>query len=247
VLYEYQATRESDHPKRFLRGFRGYLCVDGYQGYEGLDGVTLVGCWAHARRKFTDALAVLPKGKRTDPTSLANVAIKYIGDLFAIEQYLQDLTDEERKAARQARSRPVVDEFKVWLDSLSGKVLPKSLLGTAVGYARNQWDKLVVFLTDGNLELDNNRSERSIKPFVIGRKNWLFANTPRGARSSALIYSLVETAKENGLDPYAYLKYVFERLPMLDRGGDKAAIDELLPWSRPVQAALNPQRSLTIS
>jgi transposase len=246
VLYEYQATRESDHPRKFLRGFRGYLSVDGYGGYEGLDGVKLVGCWAHARRKFVEALAVLPKGKRTDPTSLAGVAIRYIDRLFEIERDLHEMTDDERKAAREARSRPVVDEFRGWLDALSGKVLPKSLLGAAVGYARNQWDKLVVFLTDGSLELDNNRSERSIKPFVIGRKNWLFANTPRGARSSATIYSIVETAKENGLDPYAYLKYLFERLPMLDKD-DHAAIDDLLPWSIPVQAELSPQRSLPIS
>jgi transposase len=246
VLYEYQATRGGEHPRRFLEGFGGHLHVDGYVGYEGMKGVTLVGCWAHVRRKFVDALKVLPKGKRTSPDSLANVALKYIDVLFEIERDMRDATDEERRVGRDQRSRPVVGEFKVWLDSISSTVLPKSLLGTAIGYAKNQWPKLVVFLSDGRLELDNNRSERSIRPFVMGRKNWLFANTPRGARASAVIYSIVETAKENGLDPYGYLQHVFERLPGVDPR-NQSEVDDLMPWSRPIQAALDPQRPIPIT
>ena len=130
-----------------------------------------------------------------------------------------------------------MDEFKRWLESASSKVLPKSLLGQAVTYCRNQWPKPVVFLEDGRLEISNNAAERSIKPFVIGRKNWLFANTPRGVRTSALVYSLVETAKENALDPRAYLQYLLQRLPAID-SSDTKAIDSLLPWSESVKSTL---------
>ncbi|SFV02306.1 IS66 family transposase, partial [Alicyclobacillus macrosporangiidus] len=163
------------------------------------------------------------------PTA-ARIGLEYCNRLFKIERGLKDETPEERRAQRQRLSRPVLDEFLAWLEEQSGQVVPKSALGKAVSYCLNQWPKLVVFLEDGHLELDNNRSERSIKPFVIGRKNFLFANTPQGARASAIAYSLVETAKENGLDPYLYLEYLFEWLPNI-RTDDRAAMDELLPWS----------------
>jgi transposase len=237
VLYEYQPSRHSDHPHRFLAGFRGHLHVDGYIGYGGMSGVILVGCWAHARRYFVDAQRVLPKEQRENPERLANVALKYIKDLFDIEEDLRYATPEERKAGRELRSKPIVDEFKVWLDAQTTTGLPKSVLGKAIGYCLGQWTKLLVYLTDGRLEISNNRAERAIKPFVIGRKNWLFANTPKGARTSAVIYSMVETAKENGLNPSAYLEYVLGRLREIDPN-DKTAIDELLPWSDEIQSAL---------
>ena len=240
VCYEYQPSRDGEHPRRFLNGFAGHLHADGYAGYNDMPNVTLVGCWAHARRKFTDAAKVLPKSQRNDPSQMVNVALRHINRLFEIERALRDASADERKAARNERSRPVVDQFKVWLDSASSKVLPKSALGEAVNYCRNQWPKLAVFLDDGRLELDNNRAERSIKPFVIGRKNWLFANTPRGARTSAVIYSIVETAKENGLNPCAYLKYLLERLPGISRD-NKDDLDSLLPWSEPIRSALRHQ------
>ena len=131
---------------------------------------------------------------------------------------------------RQEHSSPLVDDFYAWLNYQRPRVLPKSAFGLALTYCLNQWDKLKAFLQDGRLELDNNRAERSIKPFVIGRKNFLFSNTPRGAKASATIYSVVETAKENGLNPFVYLKYLFEKLPNLDIQ-DQNAVDELLPWS----------------
>jgi transposase len=248
VCYEYQPTRECEHARRFLTGFAGHLHADGYAGYNDLPDVTLVGCWAHARRKFTDAAKVLPKpvlsgaegSRRNDPSHMVNIALRHINKLFEIEGTIRDASADERKAARYGRSRPVVEEFKRWLDSAASKVLPKSALGEALTYCRNQWPKLIVFLEDGRLELDNNRAERSIKPFVIGRKNWLFANTARGARVSAVVYSIVETAKENGLDPCAYLKYLFDRLPGIPR--DNAdALDSLLPWSEPIRSALQRQ------
>jgi transposase len=235
VLFEYQPTRAGQHPRTFLKGFGGFLQVDGYQGYDGLPGVTLVGCWAHARRKFLDAINVLPAKERKQGGTASHVGLDYCHQLFDIERDLKDVSPEERFAARNQRSQAVLTKLRVWLDVVCVQALPKSKLGEAVGYCLNQWTKLTGFLLDGRLELDNNRSERSIKPFVIGRKNWLFANTPQGARSSATIYSLVETAKENGLNPQAYLTYLFEQLPQLNLK-DTKALDALLPWSAEVQA-----------
>jgi transposase len=238
VLYEYQPTREGDHAKRFLAGFAGALHVDGYAGYHKIPGVVIVGCMAHSRRKFVDAQKILPEAERNRPDHLTNIALGYINDLFKIEEDLANVTPAERKAARELRSKPILDVFKAWLDVQIMRVLPKSALGKAMAYTLGQWSNLIVYLTDGRLEISNNRAERSIKPFVIGRKNWLFANTPRGARTSAIIYSIVETAKENGLNPYAYLEYALEHLRKIDPA-DKSAIDALIPWNASVQAALS--------
>ncbi len=228
VLYEYQPTRAKEHPKQFLQGFKGYLQVDGYSGYHDLPDVQLVGCWAHARRKFNEAIKALTKAEQKQ--TVAHTGLAYCNQLFYIERGLRDATPEERHARRQEQSRPVLDAFSVWLEQQKGQILPKSALGKAVTYALNQWSKLVVFMEDGNLELDNNRAERSIKPFVIGRKNFLFSNTPRGAKASAITYSLVETAKENGLHPRRYLEYLLEQLPNI-RTEDRIAFEDLLPWS----------------
>ncbi|MDI6814443.1 MAG: IS66 family transposase, partial [Desulfitobacteriaceae bacterium] len=229
ILYDYQTSRASKHPARFLNEFKGYLHVDGYAGYDGLSNIRLVGCWAHARRKFDEALKAMPAGAKAAPTA-AREGLEFCNKLFAIERELHNVTSEERYEGRLAKSRPVVDAFSAWLKYQTPRVLPKSALGQAIQYCRNQWDKLTAFLLDGRLELDNNRSERSIKPFVIGRKNWLFANTPRGAKASATIYSVVETAKENGLNPFAYLVYLFEQLPNANLH-DSRVVDSFLPWS----------------
>jgi len=236
VLYDYRPTRGGEHPQRFLRGFRGYLQVDGYSGYHDLENVTLVGCWAHARRKYTDALKSLPAAQRDGP-SLVREGLDFCNRLFAIERDLREATPEDRQRARQARSRPVLAQFLWWLRTNRHIVLPKSALGQAVTYCLNQWTPLTNFLRDGRLEIDNNRAERSIKPFVIGRKNFLFANTPRGAQASATVYSIVETAKENGLNPRAYLQYLFEQLPNRDLA-DPATWEDLLPWSPALPASL---------
>jgi len=226
VLFDYQTTRAGKHAKNFLAGFKGYLQSDGYSGYEVIPDVTLVGCMSHARGKFDEALKILPKDKRLNP-GVALEGLTYCNKLFAVERELKDASPEERYKVRLERSRPILDEFAQWLHRQSSQVLPKTLLGQAVKYCQNQWSKLEAFLLDGHLEIDNNRSERSIKPFVLGRKGWLFSNTPKGARASAVIYSIVETAKENNLIPYQYLNYLFQRLPNM---GD-ADLDEVLPWS----------------
>jgi len=229
VLYDYQTTRASKHPISFLLGFKGYIHTDGYSGYNQLPGVTLVHCWAHARRKFMEALKALPPEHKDKPVA-ASVGLEYCNRLFAIERQLKDVADEERYAKRLELSKPLLDEFHNWLKRQRQLALPKSAFGQAITYCLNQWDDLNNFLLDGRLEIDNNRAERSIKPFVIGRKNWLFANTPRGARASVIIYSIIETAKVNNLKPFNYLMYLFEQLPNVDTK-DQAVIDRLLPWS----------------
>src|SRR5690606_30493547 len=148
-----------------------------------------------------------------------------------VERRWKDATPEERYAARLAESQPILDRFAAWLEAQRGRVLPKGLLGTAITYCTNQWVKLTVFLQDGRLEIDNNRSERSIKPTVIGRKNFLFSNTPRGAKASAILYSIVETAKANGLKPEMYVQHLFEQLPQLTDLKNRTALGKLAPWS----------------
>lgn len=230
VLYDYRPSRGGEHPRNYLTGFSGYLHVDGYPGYHKVKGVTLVGCWAHARRKYDEALKAMPPSRDKTGTA-AEQGLQFCNQLFAIERELKEKTPEERHSIRQEKSRPVVDAYLVWLKQQRSRTLPKSKLGEAMTYSWNQWEKLTAFLNDGRLEIDNNRSERSIKPFVIGRKNWLFANTPRGAKASATIYSVIETAKENGLNPFKYLVYVFEQLPQLTDPKDYEALDKLMPWS----------------
>jgi len=229
VLYEYQTTRASKHPERFLSGFKGYLQTDGYSGYDQLTGIIPVGCWAHARRKFTEALKALPPEQKDKPVA-ASIGLDYCNRLFAIEQQLKYMSNQERYEKRLEHAEPILDEFHAWLKRQKQHVLPKSAFGQAITYCLNQWDELNHYLLDGRLEIDNNRAERSIKPFVIGRKNFLFSNTPRGAIGSAIIYSIIETAKENNLKPYNYLVYLFEQLPNVDTR-DKNVLDSLMPWS----------------
>lgn len=230
VLYDYKPSRGGEHPRNFLAGYRGYLHVDGYSGYHKVTGVTLVGCWAHARRKFDEALKALPASSDKSATT-AQQGLAFCNQLFAIERSLAEATAEERLTVRQEQSLPILDAYLVWLKQQRSRTLPKSKLGEAITYSLNQWDKLTAFLKDGRLEIDNNRSERAIKPFVIGRKNWLFANTPRGAKASATIYSVIETAKENGLNPFKYLQYLFQEMPQISDPNDPEALDRLLPWS----------------
>lgn len=229
ILYDYQTTRAAKHPERFLAGFKGYLQTDGYSGYRKLANVTLAGCWSHARRKFTEALQVLPPDQKDKPVA-SRVGLDYCRKLFAIERSLGDLSYEERYAKRMELSRPLLNEFHAWLKRQRQHTLPKSAFGQAITYCLNQWDVLNTFLLDGRLEINNNSAERSVKNFVIGRKNFLFSNTPKGAVGSAIMYSIVETAKANNLKPYDYLQYLFEQLPNIDTS-DEAAIDNLLPWS----------------
>jgi len=232
VLYEYQPSRARKHPAEFLKDFKGYLHTDGYDAYHsGLpSGIIVVGCWAHCRRKFDEALKSIPDADRIGSMALHG---KNLCDrLFALEREYADLpTDDNYKARYEARlkqSKPVIDEFFEWVKKTAAKTLSETALGKALKYALGQKAWLERVLLDGRLELSNNRAERSIKPFVIGRKNWLFSNTPKGANTSAILYSLIETAKENDVNPYEYLTSVFRLAPNLP---DDKSIDNLLPWN----------------
>lgn len=226
VLFDYDPSRGGAVPKRLLAGFAGVLLTDGYEGYAQSVreyGLTHAGCWAHARRKFVEAQKLQPRGK----AGRADKALTLIGRLYRIEREARALADRERLALRQAQSRPVIDKLQAWLESALTQIPPKGAIGRALHYLHGQWPKLIRFLEDGGIPLDNNPAENAIRPFVIGRKNWLFSHTPNGAQASAALYSLIETAKANGLEPYAYLLEVFTRLPAAKTEEDLQA---LLPW-----------------
>jgi len=224
VIYEYKETRNQEHPKEFLKDFKGYLHTDGYQVYHNLPpDITVVGCFAHCRRYWEKLYETVPASKRNG--SNAERGLVYINLLFAFEDEYLGLTPEERYKKRLEYSKPVSDEFFGWVATLTA--LPKSLFGDAIHYALSQREYLENVYLDGRLELSNNRAERSIKPFVQGRKQWLFANTPNGAEASSIIYSIIETAKENNLHPFHYIKYLLEVLPTAKTGD----LESMMPWS----------------
>lgn len=228
VLYDYQPNRKSENPEKFLRDFKGYLHADGYNGYHRLpDNITVVGCWAHARRKFDELLQTISKDKRDSSDAAKGIA--YCDKLFLFEKQLALLSPEDRLRERERLSKPLMDEFYSWLASL--REPPKSLMGKAIYYAESQRKYLERYLLDGRLEISNNRAERTIRPFVMGRKNWLFSNTPNGARASAVYYSLIISAKENGLNPFEYLTWIFTNAPNLGRPGYITKTEEFLPGS----------------
>ena len=218
LRYQYHPTRAGSVPLTYLAGFRGFVQTDGYNGYDALGrkpGIVMVGCWAHARRKFHDVLQAA--GTQLAKKQLAaEQALEFIGRLYRIEKEarLKELSVPEHHEFRQQQASPVLDEFKSWLEEKSPLTPPGGLLGKAIGYALNQWPRLITYLQDSRLRPDNNLVENAIRPFVVGRKNWLFSGHPRGAEASAFLYSLIETAKANGLKPYAYLRHLFDQLPL---------------------------------
>jgi len=230
AILEYQPDRKSARPEAFLKEFSGYLHADGYAGYHNLpDRIVVVGCWSHARRKFEDAITALPKNERDG--SLAHKGRHYCDKLFLIERQLAKCSPEERYIRRQELAAPVIANFYAWLESLNYST--KTVLGKAVHYALEQRKYLQNYLLDGRLELSNNRAERTFKPFVIDRKNFLFCNTQSGAEASAVTFSIIATAIENGLNPFAYLTYIFKNAPNWDIQNDPEALDRLMPWNAP--------------
>jgi hypothetical protein len=224
-IYDYKMTREQKHPRAFLKDFNGFLHTDGYQVYHSLPPcITIVGCWAHVRRKFEDLLKKTPKAKRKG--SNAEKGVAYINALFRIELETANLSPEERLKKRLEKGKPISDAFFAWAKSLGA--LPKTPLGEAVNYSLSQRTYLENIFLDGRTEISNNRCERAVKSFVMGRKAWLFSNTPSGAAASSVMYSIMETAKENGLHPFRYIEFLLETLP----SAKSSDLESLLPWSQ---------------
>lgn len=223
VIYDYQPSRAAACPKEYLKGYGGYLQVDGYAAYDSL-GIKLAACMAHVRRKFVDAQKVQPKGK----VGRADWAVAHIQKLYRLEAQLAGKAPEEKLAQRHVYAVPLLTELKAWLDKSVQQVTPKNTLGMAVAYSLNQWKKLTTYTEHGQLSIDNNRAERAIKPFVIGRKNWLFSNTANGAKASAALYSIIETAKANGLNPERYVAYLLAEIP---RRNVSDTLEDLMPWT----------------
>lgn len=229
MYFHYAPTRSGSVAKDIVGNFQGWVQTDGYVGYDALaanPGVRLQGCMGHLRRKFVDVLKAAGRKKPKPGGGLADIVLEKIGQLYAIEKRAKELKlDPERiKTLRQAEAKPVLEEIKKLLDTRAGTTPPQSLLGKAIAYARNQWSRIVLYIEDGRLRPDNNLVENAIRPFAVGRKNWLFSGSPRGAKASAAIYSLIETVKANGLEPYRYLRFLFEKLPTASTDAKRRAL-----------------------
>ena len=238
VLYEYQQTRNASHPREFLKGYDGICVTDGYQVYhtleKELEELTIAGCWVHCRRRFDEALKLVPKSCQKE--SNAFLLMKQIQAIYREEGKLKDLSSDERLKQRQAVIKPLVDAFFAYLKTIN--VSKKDKFGDAVGYALNQEKYLRVFLTDGDVPIDNNASERAIRGFCIGKKNWQMIDTIHGSKSSAIIYSIVETAKANNLKPFDYVQHLLEEIPKHMNDKDCSFLEDLLPWSGKLPAGI---------
>jgi len=227
IIYEYHPTRVAQNAINFLEGYRGFLQTDGYEGYNTavreLPGVTHVGCFAHARRKFFEA------SKATKKPQSAEEGIKHIRKLYEIEDRLrkENMSEKDFLVERKKQAEPALSAFHTWLNKRANEMLPSGLLGEAIAYTLRQWNKLVAYLESPYLTPDNNACENAIRPFVLGRKNWLFNKSPKGAESSCGIYSLIETAKQNNIEPLKYLRTLFEKAPFASSIEDW---EKLLPW-----------------
>ena len=233
VLYEYQKTRNASHPREFLKDFNGVCVTDGYQVYHTIEGeredLRIAGCWSHARRRFDEAVKALPKQKQKD--SRAYLALTMIQAIYREEKQLKDLPAGERKDRRQLSVKPMVEAYFTWVRENLPKVPPKSKTWEGFHYSLNQEKYLKVFLDDGEVPMDNNAAEQSIRGFCIGKKNWVMIDTIAGAKASAIIYSIAETAKANNLKPYDYFEYLLTEIPKHLDDTDRSFLDDLLPWS----------------
>ena len=233
VLYEYQRTRNASHPREFLKNFSGICVTDGYQVYHTVENeredLKIAGCWSHARRRFDEAVKALPKSKQKD--SRAYLALTMIQAIYREEKQLKELPAQERRNRRQLSVRPLVEAYFAWVRENLPKVPQKSKTWEGFNYSLNQEKYLKVFLEDGEVPMDNNAAEQSIRGFCIGKKNWVMIDTVAGAKSSAIVYSIAETAKANSLKPYDYFEYLLTEIPKHLDDTDRSFLDDLLPWS----------------
>ncbi len=247
IIYDYQKTRSGSCPKKFLEGFEGVLQTDGYSGYNQVDKINRLYCLAHIRRKFHEIVITLDKEMLK--TSRAVIGFNYCEQLYAIEQEIRELYQsdkdyfQKRKEIRIQRTAPVLKAFKEYLEKEIPDALPQSPLGKALLYTQKLLSSFDLILKDGRLEIDNNGAERAIKPFVIGRKNWLFSNTKKGATSSALLYSIIETAKANGLIVEKYLIYLMDVVCKRDELEDQEELLNHMPWSKQLPEYLKVQKA----
>ena len=228
-IFEYQPDRSGKRPESFLKGFEGALVTDGYTGYNQVAKVTHCGCWAHARRKWREAM---PEGA-TVKTSKAAVGFQYCNKLFAEERKCAPYQPKYRQEYRQNRELPILEEYYAWLNTVHPE--KGSKLEEAVRYSLNQKQRLMAYLDNGEVPISNNLAENAIRPFTLGRKNWLFCDTPKGAEASAIVYSLVESAKANGIEPFAYLQHVLVQLPYLGKSHSHEELESLMPWAPYIQ------------
>lgn len=233
-VYEYQPGRSGSYAEALLKDFHGVLETDGYTGYQKVSCKEHAFCWVHARRYFVDAI---PSGLAEEDilSSTCKQAIERIDEFFALDKGLAELSADERKAQRLQFEKDKLEAYFAWLEEIQPKVLPKSKLGKAIQYSLSHKDGLQAYLQDGNIALSNNICERAIRNFTIGRKNWLFSDSPKGADASAAAYSILETAKVNEINPYEYFKYLFEQLPNIDFLRHPEKLDDFLPWSDNIQ------------
>ena len=233
VLYDYQPSRNTSHPRKFLKDFQGVCVTDGYEVYHTLErereDLKIAGCWAHARRRFDEAVKALPKANRKD--ALAYLALKQIQAIYREENKLADLTASERLKHRQLTVKPLVDAYFAWVKENVGKVTAKGKTHNGFSYSINQEKYLRVFLEAGEVPMDNNAAEQSIRSFCVGKKNWVMIDTIAGAEASAIVYSLSETAKANNLKPYDYFEYLLTEIPKHMDDTDRSFLEDLLPWS----------------
>ena len=233
VLYEYQKTRNAAHPRKFLSGFKGICVTDGYQVYRTIEkereDLTIAGCWVHTRRKFNDALEQIPKKEQKN--TIGYLVMKQIQAIYAEEGKLKNLSSEERLKQREVVIKPLVDALFLYLKQNEPRIQAKGKMREAFNYALNQEKYLKVFLTDGDVPMDNNASERAIRGFTVGRKNWQMIDTINGANASAVIYSIAETAKANNLKPYEYFEHLLSEIPKHMDDHDLKFMEDLLPWS----------------
>ena len=233
VLYEYQRTRNASHPREFLKDFSGICVTDGYQVYHTIENeredLKIAGCWSHARRRFDEAVKVLPKAKQKD--SRAYLALTMIQAIYREEKQLKELPAQERQNRRRLSVRPLVEAYFTWVRENLPKVPQKSKTWEGFRYSLHQEKYLKVFLDDGEVPMDNNAAEQSVRGFCIGKKNWVMIDTVAGAKSSAIIYSIAETAKANKLKPYDYFEYLLTEVPKHLDDTDRGFLDDLLPWS----------------
>lgn len=237
VIYEYQKTRKAQHPMEFLEDFRGTLVTDGYEVYHKLararkDEIQIAGCWVHLKRKYTNAVKAIGKaGAYTTAGTLSSQAVKMIQKIFHEDNQLEGMGQEERLERRKEELEPLVDRFFAWVKEHRDEVTRKSVTGRAFTYTIEQEEYLRTFLKDGDVPMENNAAERAIRPFCIGKKNWVMCDTIYGAESSAIVYSLTETAKANNLKPYEYLEHLLSVIPDHMDDTDLTFLDDLLPWS----------------